>query len=71
MNKLVVINSYQSRAIAEIDKGLLEANGIEAIISQNDVNGANPLPLSNSISVSLKVKAEDLSKAKELLKLPE
>jgi len=68
MNTIVTVQTYSSRIEAEIAKGLLESEGIKALISADDAGGMRPFPFAYSNSVELKVREEDVEKAKEILK---
>lgn len=67
MNSLKTVQSYSTRLEAEMAKGLLEANGIKAIIFADDAGGARPFPMSYSFGVELKVRSIDFEKARKIL----
>ena len=62
----IKIKSYPNRHEAELAKGFLSINGIDAVVSGDDYGGIQP-GLSFSIGVQLLVKEEDVEKAKEIL----
>jgi hypothetical protein len=64
--ELFPVKTYSSRHDAELERGFLSANGIEAAISGDDCGGIRPA-LSFSMGVRLLVKKEDVDEAKELL----
>lgn len=63
---LVNIKTYSSRHDAELTKGLLLVNGVNAVVSGDDYGGIHPA-LSFSTGVQLLVKVEDVEKAKKIL----
>jgi hypothetical protein len=63
---LVNIETYYNRHEAELAKGFLSVNGINAVVFGDDGGGVQP-GLSFSIGVQLLVKEEDVEKAKEIL----
>ena len=64
-----VVKTFNSRMEAEVEKGVLEANGITAVVSADDAGGAYPFPLSpNGSWVQLLVEEKDLEKALKILK---
>lgn len=69
MSDLVSVVSFPSRVEAEVAKGLLESQGIVALIVADDAGGARPYPMSYSYGVSLQVRAFDLERAREVLGL--
>ena len=64
---LINIKTYSSRHDAEIAKGFLEANGVNAFVSGDDYGGIHP-GLSFSTGVRLLVKEEDIEKAKRIFR---
>jgi hypothetical protein len=66
---LVNIKTYYNRHEAELAKGFLSVNGINAVVFGDDYGGIQP-GLSFSIGVKLLVKEEDVEKAKEILQEP-
>jgi len=67
MADLICIKTYGSRHEAELARGFLEANGIEAVVSADDVGGMRPHLLLGG-GARLLVKEEDVQKALEVLK---
>ena len=63
---LVNVMTCSSRHDAELAKGLLVANGIEAVVSGDDSDGILP-GLSFSTGIQLLIKDEDLENAKVIL----
>ena len=63
---LVNIETYYNRHEAELAKGFLSVNGVNAVVFGDDSGGISP-GLSFSIGVRLLVKEEDVKKAKEIL----
>lgn len=69
MDDLVCIREYSIRTDAMLDKALLEANNIAAIITGGDAGGAFPYPFSPSATgIKLLVYKKDIEKAAALLK---
>lgn len=62
--KIAVVKSFPNRHFAQVAKGLLDSCGIKSFITADDAGGAYP-PLSST--VELKVKEEDMEKAKMIL----
>ena len=60
------IITFSSRHDAELAKGLLSVNGINAVVFGDDYGGIQP-GLSFSTGVQLSVKKEDVEKAKGIL----
>ncbi|MGE5530130.1 MAG: putative signal transducing protein [Patescibacteria group bacterium] len=67
---LVCIRDHLDRIEAEMAKGLLAANGIEATISADDCGGTQP-PLQLAGFVRLLVQEEDEESALEILRSAE
>jgi len=67
MSSLIVIQSYKNRFEAESAKEILEANGINSIISADDCGGMRPALGVGTGGVGLSVLEEDVAKAKEIL----
>jgi len=65
---LVNLKTFLNRHQAEIIKGILLSEGIEAIVSLDDTGGQLPNVTLISGGVRLLVRAEDLAKAQEILK---
>jgi|GEM_PF-1731132 len=68
MGKEVVLKTYIHRYEAEIAKGLLDEKGIDNMISDDDVGGFRPGMIIGE-SIQLIVNENDLSKAKEIIKI--
>ena len=66
---LIPIKTFFDRQEAEIAKGLLKENGIESIVSSDDVGGRYPSAAMGN--VKLTVREEDIEKAKEILEVLE
>lgn len=64
---LINIKTYSSRHEAELAKGFLAANGVNAVVSGDDYGGIHP-GLSFSTGVRLSVKEEDVEKAKRIFR---
>jgi hypothetical protein len=64
---LVCVKTYNSRLEAELDKGLLDSQGIQAMISADDAGGMRPDLLWSTGGVRLLAKDEDADNARELL----
>ena len=62
----IKIITYSSRYEAELAKGFLSVNGINAVVFGDDYGGLQPA-LSFSTGVQLLVKEEDVEKAKKIL----
>jgi len=67
MTKVIPIKTYPSRADAILAKGLLEANGIKAMTSADDLGGWAPHLLSGTGGARLLVREEDKEQALRLL----
>lgn len=67
MSSLVTVCTYPSRVEADIAKGLLETNGIKAILAADDAGGS--YPMMGMLGVKLQVNSEDFKKAKKLLEI--
>lgn len=68
MDELVVLDEFSGSAQAEMIRGLLKAQGIDAIISQ-EAAGQGTFPLSVGIlgSVEILVRKEDEESARKIL----
>jgi len=66
LDDAVVIETFSSRAVAELAAGLLESEGIEALVMADDAGGAYPM-LQFVRGVRLLVAAEDEERAREIL----
>ena len=69
MADLICIKNYNNRTEAEIVKSLLEASGIEAVVSADDCGGMRPHLLLGTNGTRLLVKEEDAQKALEVLEI--
>ncbi|MCK5287871.1 MAG: DUF2007 domain-containing protein [Candidatus Omnitrophica bacterium] len=67
MQDLVVVRTFLQKAEAELVKGLLVSNGVEAVISSDDLGGYRPHLTYGMKNVELLVRKEDLLKAKGIL----
>ena len=67
MPDLVCIKIYNNRPEAELEKGLLNSNGIQAMILADDAGGLRPDLLWITGGVRLLVKQEDAQNALDLL----
>ena len=63
---MVVLKTYTSRAEAELAQGILQANGIDALVSSDDAGGMQPW-LQQALGVRLFVRHEDALRAAWLL----
>ncbi len=68
MTDFITISVYPSRMEAEIVKGLLESEGIQAVITGDDSDGINPYPMLQSSGIELKVPKKGEEKAKIILR---
>ncbi len=66
---MVVLKTYTSRAEAELAQGILQANGIEALVSSDDAGGMQPW-LQQALGVRLLVHHEDALRAAWVLEPP-
>ncbi len=66
--KLICIKTYTNKAEAELAKGLLEKNGIKAMVSVDDCGGMRPDLLWGTGGAKLLVREEDVEKALDKLK---
>lgn len=66
----VVLETFPSRMEAELAAGLLESEGIEALVQADDAGGAYPM-LQFVRGVRLLVSAEDQYRAREVLQAME
>ena len=62
----VVLETFSSRIEAEMAQGILEGEGIEAVVRADDAGGAYPM-LQFVRGVRLMVAAEDEARAQEIL----
>lgn len=61
----VTVETYHARHEAELQRSVLEANGIDAVIESDDVGGVGPA-LAFTRGVRLLVHKEDVQKAQEI-----
>ena len=66
----VVLQTYLTTELAEVDRAVLEGNGIEVILQADDVGGMMPGVVAFG-GARLQVHREDVERALELLNLPE
>jgi hypothetical protein len=67
---IVTVQVFSSEIEANIAKGALEANNIEAVVLTDDAGGMNP-SLAYTNGVRLAVREEDVKKAQKILKISE
>ena len=65
---MVLLQEYDTPQEAYIVKGMLEANGIEAYVSEDVASSVFPAPDAGTGSTSLYVEEKDLDEAVRLLK---
>jgi hypothetical protein len=65
--QLVEVQSFGSALVAEEVREYLEQNGIDALVLADDAGGAIPALGMTTGGARLLVRAEDLSKARDLL----
>jgi hypothetical protein len=63
----VAIETFPTRAAAEIARGFLEASGVEAFVAADDAGGLYPM-LALTHGVQLQVRPEDEERAREILR---
>jgi hypothetical protein len=66
MNDPTIVRVFADRGEAEIARSMLEAEGIAALVSADDMGGSTP-PLDFSSGLQLVVEAADVERAKALL----
>jgi len=66
LNDAIVLETFSNRIEAEMAAGLLEAEGIEAMVRADDAGGAYPM-LQFVRGVRLMVAQEDEARAREIL----
>lgn len=66
LGDLIVAQVYRFRHEAELARGMLEADGIEAVIVADDCGGQRPL-LGASAGVRLLIRRSDAQKVRKLL----
>ena len=67
LDNAVVIETFPNRILAELAQGLLEGEGIEAMVMADDAGGTYPA-LQFVRGVRLLVASEDEARAREILK---
>lgn len=65
--KLVTIRTYFNQMEAEIEKGKLEANGINAMLSDNQINALTPIFNQATGGIKLQVLAHEAEQAAAIL----
>ena len=68
MGDFVTIATYDTRIQAELARGLLNSEGIQAIIQADDEGGMMAYPFSLVRGVRLQVAANDQEKAEKVIK---
>lgn len=66
MNDPTIVRTFSDRGEAEIARSLLEAQGISALVTADDMGGNTP-PLDFSSGLQLVVAASDVARAHEVL----
>jgi hypothetical protein len=66
MNEPTIVRGFTDRAEAEIARGLLEAEGIDAAIASDDLGSEGP-GITFGKAIDLVVAAADLERAQKLL----
>ena len=66
MNDPTIVRTFSDRGEAEIARSMLEAEGIVALVTADDMGGNTP-PLDFSSGLQLVVDASDVDRAQELL----
>jgi len=69
MGNSVILKTFMYRHEAEMAKGLLEDNSIEAIISADDMGGYRPHLSLSMGNVRLLVRSQDFERARDILKV--
>lgn len=67
MSKLTTIKTYNNRAEAEANKGLLQSNNIKSIVSADDCGGACPDMALTGVQLLINVK--DFEEATKILNI--
>jgi hypothetical protein len=62
----VTVGTYPSEVEAQIDRGRLEASGVDSVVTKDDCGGMRP-HLAYTLGVKLVVAAADAEKAREIL----
>ena len=65
----VVLQTYLTTELAEVDRAVLQGNGIEVVVQADDVGGMMP-GVAAFGGARLQVRQEDAERALELLDLP-
>lgn len=65
--KLVTVKTYFNQMEAEIEKGKLEANGIEVMLSDNQINTLTPIFNQVTGGIKLQVLAHEAENAVRIL----
>jgi hypothetical protein len=68
-NEIVVVRTYTDEFSARLDASVLEANGVDALVSADTAGGAYP-SMALLVPVRLLVRAEDAELAAEILDAP-
>jgi hypothetical protein len=67
MREFARVGNYYDRVAAELAKGVLDVENIPSYIQADDMGGMRPYLLTGAGGVWLVVRAEDVSRASELL----
>ncbi|MFI5330172.1 MAG: DUF2007 domain-containing protein [Desulfobaccales bacterium] len=70
LDDAIVLETFPNRIAAEMAAGLLESEGVEAMVAADDAGGVYP-PLQFIRGVRLLVYREDEARAREILKAME
>ncbi len=70
LDDAIVLETFPNRIAAEMAAGLLESEGVEAMVAADDASGAFP-PLQFIRGVRLLVYREDEARAREILQAME
>ena len=70
MSELVTVGNYFDRMGAEIAQGVLTVEGIDSFVNAGDMAGMRPSLLTGAGGAWLVVRAEDATRALELLHAP-
>jgi hypothetical protein len=65
----VVLQTYLTTELAEVDRAVLEGNGIEVVVQADDIGGMMP-GIASFGGARLQVHREDTERALDLLNLP-
>jgi hypothetical protein len=66
MSDWVIIKKFTTRMEAELARGMLQENGIKAVVTADDAGGMYP-QLASSLGAQLRVEESDASTALQLL----